>query len=330
MATLTASNPTLLDLAKLKDPDGAIADIVEILNETNEVMDDITFQEGNLLTGHQHTVRTGIPDPTYTKFYGGVQPTKGTTVAVTDTTAILENYSEIDKRLADLANNKAAYRLSQDRAIIEGFSQEVANGIFYNDTATTPEKFKGLAPRFNDLSANNAENIIDAGGTGSDNGSIWLIVWSPRTCFGIIPKGSTAGMQVRDLGEDTKVNSDGSMYQVYRTHYRFDVGLAVPDWRYVVRIANIDRSARTSDAATGPDLNDLMHQAVTQIPNLGAGRACFYMDRSMIGFLRRQTSAAVSQSTLSIDNVGGTMQTRWHDIPIKRCDALAGDEAQIT
>lgn len=335
MAALNASNPTLLDLARLKDPDGAIADIVEIMNETNEVMQDIAFMEGNLTTGHRSTVRAGIPAPTYTKLYGGVQPSKGETVQVEDSCAMLEAYAEIDKRLADLENNAAAFRLSEDRVHIEGFAQEIANGIFYNDEAVSPEKFTGLAPRYNSLSADNAENIIVGGGSGNDNASIWLVVWGPRTCTGIVPKGSTAGMQVRDLGEDTKVLSDGSMYQVYRTHYRHDVGLCLKDWRYVVRIPNIDRgdlsTTWTNGAfSSGADLSDLMHQAITQIPNLNAGRAVFYCDRSILGTLRRQVSAKTNESTLTAENVGGTLQTSFMGIPLRRCDALAGDEALVS
>jgi len=335
MAELNAKNPTLLDLARLKDPDGTVADIVEIMNETNEVMQDISFREGNLTTGHRSTIRAGIPAPTYTRLYGGVQPTKGTTVQVEDTCAILEAYSEIDKRLADLENNQAAYRMSEDRVHIEGFAQEVANGIFYNDEDVSPEKFTGLAPRYNSLSADNAENIVVGGGLGSDNASIWLVVWGPQTCMGIIPKGSVAGMQVRDLGEDTKVNPDGSMYQVYRTHYRFDVGLTLKDWRYVVRIPNIDRSSLsttwTSGAFSGgADLSDLMHQAITQVPNLNAGRATFYCDRSILGTLRRQVSAKTNESTLQAENVGGTLQTSFMGIPLRRCDALSGNEAAVS
>src|SRR5574341_847118 len=118
MATLSVVNPTLLDLAKRSDPNGKIAAIVEILNATNEVLDDMSWQEGNLPTGHRTTVRTGIPAPTWRKLYGGVQPTKSTTAQVTDNCGMLEAYAEVDKALADLNGNTAAFRLSEDIAFI--------------------------------------------------------------------------------------------------------------------------------------------------------------------------------------------------------------------
>ncbi len=335
MATLSVLNPTLLDLAKATDPDGSIATIVEILNETNEILEDMVWVEGNLPTGHRTTIRSGLPAPTWRKLYGGVQPNKATNVQVTDNTGMLEAYAEIDKALADLNGNTAAFRMSEDRAHIEGMAQEMADTLFFGNEDTEPEAFTGLAPRFNDLSGPaNADNIIDGGGTGTDNGSIWLVVWGPNTCHGIIPKGSTAGLTHTDMGEVTLEDASGGSntgrMQAYRAHYRWDAGLTVRDWRFIVRICNIDKSARTSDGSSGADLPDLMFQAIDLIPNMSTGRAVFYMDRGMRGFLRRQVPAGTAMSTLTMENVGGTMLTSFMGVPVRRVDALAADEARIT
>lgn len=334
MATLSVLNPTLADLAKATDPDGSIADVVEILNETNEVLDDMSWVEGNLQTGHRTTIRAGIPTPTWRKLYGGVQPNKSENVQVTDDCGMLEAYAEIDKALADLNGNSAQFRLIEDRAHIEGMNQQVVDTLFYGDNSTDSEKFMGLSPRFNLTSADNGENIILGGGSGSVNASIWLIVWGPNTCHGIIPKGSKAGLSVTDKGqvtiEDASGGSNTGRMEAYRTHYRWDVGLTVRDWRYIVRVCNIDKSALTKDAASGADIPDLMFQAMTQIPNLSLGRAAFYMSRNTMSFLRRQVSNATSGSTLTIENVGGKMVTAFQGIPIRRVDALAADEATIS
>ncbi|WP_340152017.1 major capsid protein [uncultured Sneathiella sp.] len=333
MATLGTENPTLADLAKVTDPDGTIADVIEILNQTNEILEDMTWLEGNLTTGHRSSIRSGLPSPTFRKMYGFVQPTKSRAVQITDNCGMMEDYSQVDKALVDMAGNPAAFRLQEDRPHIEGMNQTLATKIFYGDESTSPEEFTGLSPRYNSLSAENGDNIISGGGSGSDNASIWLICWSPNTCHGIIPKGSKAGVQQRDLGEVTVQDTEGGttgLMQGYRTHYRWDVGLTVRDWRYAVRIANIDRSALLVTAATGADLNDLMHQAVTEIPNTAVGRCAWYMDKSILSMLRRQTSNAVSNSTLSMDMVGGTMQTSWGGYPIRRVDALRGNEATVS
>lgn len=333
MATLSSNNPTLLDLAKATDPDGQIAKIVEILHETNEILDDIGWVEGNLPTGHRTTIRSGLPAPTWRKLYGGVQPTKSTNVQITDNTGMLEAYAEVDVALADLNGNTAQYRLTEDTAHIEGLGQELADTLFYGDEATEPEAFTGLAARFNDLSGPaNADNILDGGGTGSDNTSIWLVVWGPNTCHGIIPKGSIAGMKFTDKGQVTNENIDGNggRAEIYRSHYRQDAGIVVRDWRYVVRICNIDKSALTKDAATGADIIDLMVQALELIPNMNAGRPAFYVSRTIRSFLRRQTTNAVSNSTLAMGEVAGKKVVMFSDVPVRRCDALSADEARIT
>lgn len=332
MATLSAANPTLLDLAKMTDPDGKIAQIVEILNETNEILDDMSFVEGNLQTGHRTTIRTGIPEPTWRKLYGGVQPNKGTTTQVTDSCGMLEAYAEVDKALADLNGNTAEFRLSEDRTHLEGMNQAVADALFYASETTAPEKFTGLAPRFNSTTAANGENIVLGGGSDTDNTSIWLVVWGPNTVHGIVPKGSKAGLQMTDKGQVTieSIDGAGGRMEAYRTHYRWDVGLSVRDWRYIVRIPNIDKSLLSKNAATGADLIDLMTQAIEKIPSLGMGRPVFYCSRTIRSFLRRQIANKVTNSTLAMDTVAGKRVVTFDGIPVKRCDALAADESLVS
>ena len=329
MAALTANNPTLLDVAKRIDPDGKIASIVEILNANNQVLNDLTFVEGNLPTSHRTTIRTGLPTPTWRKLYGGVQPTKSTTVQVTDSCGMLEAYAEVDKALADLNGNTAAFRLSEDAAHIEAMSQEMASTLFYGNEGTEPEAFTGLAPRYNSKSAQNADNIIDAGGTGSDNTSIWLCVWGPQTGHGIYPKGSTAGLQMTDKGQVTVENVDGNggRMEAYRTHYRWDAGLTIRDWRYFVRIANIDVSDLDTVANTKNIIN-WMIQASERIPELGKGRAVFYMNRRLREKLRLGILEKIS-TNLTWETVSGERVMTFDDIPVRRTDALVNTESRV-
>ena len=331
MAVLATTHPTLLDLANISDPNGKVAAVVEILNQTNEVLDDMVWVEGNLPTGHQSVIRTGIPDATWRKMYGGVQPNKGTTAKITDNTGMLEAYAEIDKALADLNGNTAAFRLSEDRAHIEGMSQIAAQTIFYGNEGTQPEAFTGLAPRYNSLSANNGDNIIDGGGTGTDNFSVWLVGWGPDTVHGIIPKGSKAGLQMDDKGQVTIENIDGNggRMEAYRTHYRWDMGLTVRDWRYVVRIANIDRSLLSADGSTGAKLLQLFDAAIEHLPTQGNVRPVFYVNRTIRTYLRQQAKEAVKNSTLTIEKVMDRTFPAYDGIPIKRVDRLAVDEARV-
>lgn len=332
MAVLATTHPTLLDVTKRLDPEGKIDTIAEILSQTNEILDDMVWLEGNLPTGHRTTIRSGLPTPTWRKLYGGVQPTKSTTVQVTDACGMLEAYAEVDKALADLNGNTAAFRLSEDRAHIEGMNQEFAGTLFYGNENTEPEAFTGLGARFNDQSALNGENILTDAATpdGNDNTSIWLVVWGPNTVHGIYPKGSKGGLDMNDKGQVTIENVDGNggRMEAYRTHYRWDCGLSVRDWRYVVRI-NIDQENLVKNAASGPDLIDLMTQAVELVPSLSMGRPAFYVNRTVRSFLRRQIANKVAASTLTIEQVAGKHVTMFDGIPVRRCDAITNTEAGI-
>ncbi len=336
MTALADKYPTLLDLTRRLDPNGKIDAIAEILNETNEVLDDMVWKEGNLPTGHRGTIRSGLPEPTWRKLYGGVQPTKSRTVQVTDATGMLEAYAEVDVALADLNGNTNEFRLSEDRAHIEGMSQELVSTLFLGNESTEPEAFTGFGPRFNSQSAENGGNIITSADTpdNADNSSIYLICWGDNV-HGIYPKGSKAGLQMQDKGQVTieSVDGAGGRMEAYRTHYRWDAGLHVKDWRYVVRI-QVDAEDLTKDAQSGPDLIDLLAQAVDLIPNINSGRPVFYANRTIRSFLRRQIMNKVAGSTLSIEQItranGAHVRVPMFDgIPIRRCDSLLNNETGI-
>ncbi len=222
--------------------------------------------EGNLTDGYKTTIRTGLPSGTWRMLYQGVQPTKSTTAQIVERTANLEAFSEPDAQLVELNGDQAQFRLDESRAFLEGLGQQFAAATIYSSSASTPAQFTGLTPRYSSLSASVATsaNIIDAGGTGSDNTSLWLIGWGPNTISGIFPKGKITGLQHQDMGKYLKQNSDGSRMMVYGDHYQWECGLCVRDWRYAVRIANIDVSDLTG--ASAANLVNLMIRAAAKVP----------------------------------------------------------------
>ena len=320
--------PTLTDVAKRLDPDGKIDKIVELLTETNEILEDMPFIEGNLPTGHKTITRTGLPQVAWRLLNYGVPQSKSQTVPVVDTCGMLEAYAEVDKALADLNGNTAAFRLSEDRAFLEAMNQEMGKTLFYGDTSKNPERFLGLFPRFNTLSsskAKTAENVINAGGTavGALTSAV-LVCWGDQTVHGIYPKGSKAGFQHTDKGQETLKDSAGGQYEGYRTHYKWDLGLAVRDWRYVVRIANIDLATITDDK-----LIECMVEAAESLPNQKLGRPVFYMNRQLRTRLRNAFRRGTNVN-LSLGEVGGKHVISFDEIPVKRCDVLLNTENPVT
>jgi hypothetical protein len=329
MATVGGSTIlTLSDWAKRLDPDGKVDKIVEILNETNEVLEDMLWMEGNLPTGHRSTIRTGLPTAYWRMLNQGVPNSKSRTKQIDDACGMIEVYAEVDKDLADLNGNTSSFRLSENRPFMESLNQTMATSVFYGNTETDPEQFMGLAPRFDSPTSEVGANMIDGEGTGSDNTSIWLICWGPDSVFGIYPKGSQAGIKMEDKGQVTLIDSGVGQYEGYRMHYQWKCGMTVRDWRYIVRICNIDVSELTNNAEAGADLIDLMTQAI-EIPPMLKGKAAWYGNKTIRQFLRRQI-VNKSNVHLSLDEVAGKKVVSFDGVPFRRCDKIVNTESAIT
>lgn len=323
---------TLMDLARRLDPaNGKIAKIMEYMNKVNEIIEDLMMVECNQKTNHLTTIRTGLPSVAWRLLNYGVQPTKSTTKQVTDACGMLEAYSQVDERLVDINSNAAEFRLSEEAPFLEAMVQELASTIFYGNTETTPEKFVGLAPRFDTPSASDTQagfNIIDGGGTGSTNTSIYLVCWGDQACHGLYPTGTPVGFQANDLGKETITDSLGNLFRAYRTQFKWDIGMTVRDWKYVVRIANVDQAKLVSGTGAA-DLVKLMIRASERIPSMNMGRKAFYANRSISTALRLQTLEKTNVN-LTFDSVEGKKVLAFDGIPIRRVDALLNTEAAVT
>lgn len=329
MSTLAANVLTLADWAKRLDPDGKVPSIVELLAQTNEILPDMLWKEGNLPTGERTTVRTGLPTVAWRLINNGVQPSKSTTAQIDEACGMMEAWSEVDVELAKLNGNTAAFRLSEAQAFIEAMNQEMASTLFYGNAGTAPEEFTGLAARYSSTTAANGQNIVVGGAAGgqTDCMSIWLICWGASTIHGIFPKGSKAGLDHQDHGEETVETTAGiagTRMRAYRDQFQWKCGIALKDWRYVVRIPNIDLSADNAD------LIDLMIKAMHRIPTLGMGRCAFYMNRTLhqrLDLLRR--GDIISGGGLTWDTVDGKRIHTFRGVPVRTCDALLESESAI-
>ena len=347
MATLGTNTLTYADWAKRMDDDGKVATIINLLSQSNEILEDMLVVEANQAVGHKTTVRTGLPQATWRLLNYGVNQTKSTTAQVVDNCGNLETYSTIDKDLADLNGNTAEFRLSEDLAFLEGMNQQMAQTMFYGNSSVNPERFTGLSPRYNSsntASAQTAYNVVNAGGTTSTCTSIWMIVWGPNTAHGIFPKGKISGLQHRDLGEWTVYDANNNPYQAYRTHFKWEMGFCLRDWRYAVRIANIDVSTLGSGFA--PNLINALIRAAHRLPTapvnlsseqssdapdkgaMSMGQTVIYANRTIRTYLDIQAVNKVNV-LLQLMQWEGKVITTFRGIPIKTCDQLVNTESAI-
>lgn len=331
--------PTLYTISKGLDNNGKLAAVGEVLNEKNEILDDIPWQVCNSTASHKLSLRENIPAPTWRQFNQGIYPSVSTTGQIEEVCGMMANYSEVDKALADLNGNTSDYKLKQATPIIEGFNQDLASTLVDGDYATDKAKFNGLSARYYGLTSSTGgttyENVIDAEGTNADvQTSIYLVGWSPNTVYGIYPKGSVAGLKMDDRGQVTISPTTGGQFEGYRTYFEWQCGLAIEDWRYVVRIANIDftKLQQAGDATdNSANLMKYMSLALDIPPSSGNVRWAFYCHKKVRSYLRVQLMNK-SNTWLTLENItNGQGITRptlsFMGVPIRRVDKMSLTEA---
>lgn len=334
MAVIGNTYLDLIDLYKSSDKAGNITDVIELLADENPIIKDAIWTECNSGAQHLTTVRTGLPDVTWGRLYKGTPNDKSQRAQVTDTTGFVEGRSAVDSRLVDeLSNgNGPALRLSEAEAFLESMGQEVAEKMFYGNDADQPETFMGLAPRFNDLSATNGEQIVDAGGTGSDNTSLWFVTWGDTQVTAIYPQGSFMGVQREDRGKQTVQDDVGNRYEAYEEVFRQHVGLSVRDWRYVVRVANIDTSDLKDNSVA---LYDFLREGFYKLQSrqVPGGQQVIYCNSDVMQSLDALATNAGSSDNfvrLAPKEIQGEQVLTYRGIPIRESDALVNTEAQVT
>ena len=336
MATLNSNSLTLKDLAEQPENKES-KDIINLLTQYNPVLEDAPAIPCNKGSYHLTTVLTGLPTPTWGKLYKGIPATKSKKQTVKDTTGFLEGASEVDERLIEdfeKAEDKASMRMTEALAHLEAMAQEGATALFYHDTDTDPERPMGLAPRFNDLSAENGGQIISGGGAGSDNTSMWMITWDPKTCHLIYPNKGTVGIQRRDRGAVNKTDSNGDTYHVLREEFTWHMGLSLRDWRYVTRGCNIDVSDLTVDASAGANLFNVLTEMYYKHHGrrMSMGKTCIYVNTTIMKFLDYQArnNNDKLQLTYAQNSVDQQEVLTYRGIPIKECDAILDTEETVS
>jgi hypothetical protein len=340
MSTLSTTRPTLIDHARAFN-DGKLLKIANILQEYNEILDDVPMVEANQATGHVMGISTSKPTPYFRLLNQGVVPQKATSGQISEGIAMMENRNQIDVELANLNGASAAFRMSQDKPMIEGFSDLLSDTLISGDSSVSPEQFNGFYSRYFTLGATytTSSQMIDAGGTGSDNTSILIVCWEPDKVYGIYPKGSKAGLDYQDLGiqQITSDATTGARLSVYESLMKWKFGLAVQDYRYVVRICNIDVSnllTAGDGSDTSANLEKLIIRGLGKLPP-GAKNPIIYCNETVQTMLSYKIYNKGS-SLVSWREIKNTPVFRpnpvlhFQNVPVRRVDSIGIAEAQIT
>lgn len=339
---------TLLDLTS-RMVQGKQVDIAEMLSQANEIYDDLPFKEANEVGGHEFVFRTSIPGGSWRLYNQGIPYAKSTTAKARVGIGSLEDYSQVDRMLAEDSGDKMTFRENEDVAFLEGMSQTIAQTIFYGNTVAVPAQFMGLSTFYNTLNtatAQNAANVISAGGSGANNASLWLNCWGERTTYAVYPRGSKAGLSMEDKGDDTPAfDSVGNRFEAYTSWFRQQMGLVPEDWRYNVRIANIDVTTAGLAGVNPPDIFALMAEAAYMPPTLGKRqsgitqtdapkyaspgiRPVWYTNRTVRHWMDVQ-AIRDRNVLLQMADYAGIVTDTWRGIPVRVCDQLIITEAAV-
>ncbi len=337
MTTINTQWPSLADMVKRTGPDGFIMDVAEMLTQKNVLLADMPFREGNLPTGHVFGVRNALPTPTWRRYNQGVDAHKSQSESYTESCGMLEDFAKIDCALAALNGNGPAWRASEDKAFVQGFNNEVVRALIYESVATAPERIHGLMSRLDATAGNVAAGQIlkadvvggGAAAAGADSTSILCIGWSPDTVYGIFPKGSKGGLQHEDLGKQIVKDAAGKEYTAWVSHWKWDLGLCVQDYRYVSRVCNIDTSIWSAGMATGTNLTLCFDSALDALFDQDSVRPVFYCNKKTFLMFRQQLITKGTANLLEYVQRGVRKDWSYMGVPIMRTDAMTLTESPV-
>jgi hypothetical protein len=344
----TGSWATLQDVLSRTDGANKQLYIAEQLSQSIALFEDMPMVEASEVSGHEFAFRTSIPAGWWRAANQGVPYSKSTTAKARVGIGTLEDYSQVDRLIAEEAGDIAEFRKNEDVSFLEGMGQTVEETGWYGNTNSNPAQFMGWSTFYNAIAgAQNGSNIIDGGGTGSSNLSFWLINWGVRTAFGIHPRNSMGGLVSEDKA-DTVPGFDnvGNRFEAYTTWFRQRIGICPADWRYHVRIANVDT---TNAGLAGPNALDIfatfrqmmllpphlsrMTSGITKTDAPGDPapgiRSVIYTNRTGMHWMAVQ--AMRNRNTLlPLDDYAGRVVDSINGIPIKVSDQLLDSEARVT
>lgn len=349
MAATGATNTyDIISWAKTRDPSFKSAMIAELLNQSNEMVQDMVWLEANMPLAHRITQRTGLPTTTTRQINQPTQVSRGQTAQIDEAISLFEAWAEYDNDLLELWGDEGAFLYQQSVGFMESMTEKWARDFWYGDPSVDPSQMLGMAPRYstiNPATAANAQNVLDGGGTGSDNTSIWLITHAPNALHGIFPKGSAAGI-THWIKEDQVLQGNtsigGTRMRIHQEQWKWKAGNALWDWRYCVRGCNIDVSnLRNQTGAT--DLTQMMVRMMYCLPTIATppsttgnpvtsltipGKLVYYCNRVVRAALHLQMLNKTNNQ-LTMEDWYGRKVLHFMGIPIRNSDQILLTESAV-
>lgn len=341
MGVIGANFITMRDLASGLKVDGKLDhEIVELLAQSNPILDDIPFVEANAGPNNKTTIRTGLPSATWRKAYQGIQASKGSKQQVINTSGQVSTKLEVDKLLYDADPNKTAFLSDEITAHMQALGNDAAEVLFYGSIKADAAKINGFGTFYGTLGSTGtdpkvASHYVFNGAkasepSGSARRSIWLMNWGNQTMRGFYPQGTSGGIKRSEFKTVDVVDEDnGGTFEALRQYFYWDFGLDVRDFRFGGRIANVELD-KMLEATGQPAYLELMDQLETRVMTASNTRRTWYMSKQVFERLRVLFGRATRSNAIEYKQVDQRKTHTLFDCPVRMCDALDTNEAVVS
>ena len=316
-----------------------------VLDRMTPLVRMLPMKAANNILSNIATRTDSLPVASTRRFNEGIKATTSKNTPITDLIALFEDYAEVDMDLWEIQNDPNAWRADQDMNHIEGLFQLLESMLLYGNIGVNPGAFNGLATRFNNLeSYPNGDlswqpNVWNGGASSGAVTSAWMIEFGEDSVYGIYPPNTAAGLNIRDLGEQTKELSAATgavganyQYQVLRTLLRWYLGIQIADERAVQRICNINPVALSSNNFD----ENLFIEAKNWLPRNGeAPGTVILVNRALktqidIRAVSQKVNTYFTPPSNDTMDVFGKAVTRFQNIPIYVAEKIISTETVLT
>ena len=324
---------TLKEIGQFYDEGGKMRTFINMLAQDNPLLEHMPFIMGNETDGHSHNMVTSLPTVQLRALYQGTSASKGGVSTVKDVCRQLSARFGVDRDLLEKYEGdsaKNAFRMQHGKLHIEAMKQTAVGYMIYGNNNSNAAEWLGLTPRYQYTTS---PGVVNAGGSTSDKQtSIWGIVWDPMGVHGIYPKNMKAGVQHEDLGLHDAYDADGKPYRAYGDEWKWNLGLAVGDWRYATRICNIDTTTVKTFSSGDPvvDLQTYTIEAKNKVPAGVRGRLKWYVPNIVMTALELQAIKAPNVQLHYGEYFGSKSQLMLHGCPVFECDGILETEEVAT
>ncbi len=329
----------LIDNLKLVH-NGQYEPMARVLTEQNPFLFDLAMIPANGILSNEGSRETSLPTPQIIKVGAGHVSSTVRWDKYKENISIFVDRADIPKHVLDLQPDKTAFRGDVEDRHLEGFGQGVTNHFFYGTSVATPEKFDGLDVRYNVPDASDPTNpasassdyaVFDAGGSGDDTMSMWLIQHGLDKIHAITPANDPMmGIQKNDSGlvyqatDVAYVAADTRKErQTWRTEFEWKIGLNIVDIRSVARVRNIESKVSNLDAG----FLQLVWQA-EQETFRGQQQIFAYIPKRLMTFLKILAEAK-QNVVYDTNNIYGIPLFRIGNILLRPSDALRINETAV-